>query len=167
MSDNNNPDPKEQQPSPDIAQLIKALSLSGPPQQQPSHKFWSTQPVPKQEQSNTSSSEIPYGPIEPNKPLDQVRQDPYKLPNDFEWCLIDITQQDQLKEVYELLSANYVEDSDAIFRFDYSADFLKWYEILSYLISIHKTKTKFTLSKLLSGPFNHQDGKKNGIWVFV
>lgn len=33
----------------------------------------------------------------------------------------------QLKEVYELLSANYVEDDQAAFRFQYSAEFLKWY----------------------------------------
>lgn len=32
----------------------------------------------------------------------------------------------QLKELHELLSANYVEDDDASFRFNYSADFLKW-----------------------------------------
>ena len=36
----------------------------------------------------------------------------------------DITAQ--LKELHELLSANYVEDDDASFRFNYSADFLKW-----------------------------------------
>jgi glycylpeptide N-tetradecanoyltransferase len=31
-----------------------------------------------------------------------------------------------LKEIYELLSANYVEDDDASFRFKYSAEFLQW-----------------------------------------
>jgi glycylpeptide N-tetradecanoyltransferase len=31
-----------------------------------------------------------------------------------------------LKELYELLSANYVEDDDASFRFNYSAQFLRW-----------------------------------------
>jgi hypothetical protein len=33
----------------------------------------------------------------------------------------------QLKEVYELLSANYVEDDQAAFRFRYTAEFLEWY----------------------------------------
>lgn len=33
----------------------------------------------------------------------------------------------QLKEVYELLSANYVEDEEATFRFRYTAEFLQWY----------------------------------------
>ena len=32
----------------------------------------------------------------------------------------------QLKEIYELLSANYVEDDDASLRFNYSPEFLKW-----------------------------------------
>jgi hypothetical protein len=32
----------------------------------------------------------------------------------------------QLKELYELLSANYVEDDDASFRFQYTAEFLQW-----------------------------------------
>lgn len=31
-----------------------------------------------------------------------------------------------MKDVYELLTLNYVEDDDAMFRFDYSANFLKW-----------------------------------------
>ena len=33
----------------------------------------------------------------------------------------------KLRELYELLSANYVEDDDASFRFQYSAEFLRWY----------------------------------------
>ena len=39
------------------------------------------------------------------------------------WSLILL----QLKEVYELLSANYVEDEQAAFRFRYTAEFLQWY----------------------------------------
>lgn len=42
----------------------------------------------------------------------------------------------QVKEVYDLLSLNYVEDDDASFRFQYSAEFLHWYTSLSK-ISIH------------------------------
>lgn len=33
----------------------------------------------------------------------------------------------QIKEVYDLLSLNYVEDDVAAFRFKYSAEFLEWY----------------------------------------
>lgn len=32
----------------------------------------------------------------------------------------------QLKELYQLLNENYVEDDDNMFRFDYSPEFLKW-----------------------------------------
>ena len=32
----------------------------------------------------------------------------------------------QCKDVYELLSENYVEDDDAMFRFKYSKEFLLW-----------------------------------------
>jgi len=85
------------------------------------------------------------GYIEPSKPKEEVRQDPYPLPKDFEWSVLDITEfaqvrmdplhRDrhvnlfllQLKEVYELLSANYVEDDQAAFRFRYTAEFLEWY----------------------------------------
>lgn len=66
------------------------------------------------------------GPIEPDKKREEIRQDPYSLPKEFEWSLIDIEDEAQIKEVYELLSANYVEDDDAMFRFDYSASFLRW-----------------------------------------
>ena len=37
-----------------------------------------------------------------------------------------MTDPVQLKEVYQLLTDNYVEDSDASFRFDYSAEFIRW-----------------------------------------
>jgi len=66
------------------------------------------------------------GYIEPSKPKEEVRQDPYPLPRDFEWSVLDITEFSQLKEVYELLSANYVEDDQAAFRFRYTAEFLEW-----------------------------------------
>jgi len=77
------------------------------------HKFWQTQPVPQ-------LGEVPPlddGYIEPSKPRKGVRQEPYPLPKDFQWCTVDLNEPNQLKEVYELLSANYVEDDDASFRF--------------------------------------------------
>lgn len=33
----------------------------------------------------------------------------------------------QSKEVYDLLSLHYVEDDNASFRFQYTAEFLKWW----------------------------------------
>lgn len=48
------------------------------------------------------------------------------MPKDFEWAVVDINDPPQLTELYELLSANYVEDDDASFRFKYSAEFFEW-----------------------------------------
>lgn len=82
-------------------------------------KFWSTQPVPK-----IGDKIVETGKIEEDK--DKVKEDCYSLPSGFEWDTLDLTDDAQLKEVYELLTENYVEDEDNMFRFDYSAGFLKW-----------------------------------------
>lgn len=55
-----------------------------------------------------------------------MRQEPYPLPKDFEWTTLDIADPAENKEVYDLLSGHYVEDDYAAFRFQYSAEFLKW-----------------------------------------
>ncbi|KAL0071326.1 glycylpeptide N-tetradecanoyltransferase [Marasmius tenuissimus] len=86
------------------------------------HKFWATQPVPQLGEGPPLED----GYIEPSKPREEVRQDAYPLPNDFVWTTIDVNDPAQSKEVYDLLSLNYVEDDDATFRFKYSAEFLEW-----------------------------------------
>ncbi|KAJ6623557.1 N-myristoyl transferase [Mycena sp. CBHHK59/15] len=86
------------------------------------HKFWATQPVPQLGEGPPLDD----GYIEPSKPREEVRQDPYPLPKDFEWSTLDINDPKQNKEVYDLLSLNYVEDEDASFRFQYSSEFLQW-----------------------------------------
>jgi glycylpeptide N-tetradecanoyltransferase len=48
------------------------------------------------------------------------------MPGGFEWSLVDVQQEDQRTELYSLLANNYVEDDDALFRFDYSKEFLTW-----------------------------------------
>jgi glycylpeptide N-tetradecanoyltransferase len=48
------------------------------------------------------------------------------MPAGFEWCSIDILDPAQAHEVYKLLSENYVEDDECMFRFDYSVPFLQW-----------------------------------------
>ena len=63
--------------------------------------------------------------IEPNKPREELRQEPYPMPNGFEWSQLDITSTEQLEEMYTLLNENYVEDDDNMFRFDYSIPFLQ------------------------------------------
>ncbi|EKM82598.1 hypothetical protein AGABI1DRAFT_34763 [Agaricus bisporus var. burnettii JB137-S8] len=86
------------------------------------HKFWETQPVPQPGEGPPLDD----GYIEPSKPREEIRQEPYPLPKEFEWSVLDIGDPQQCKEVYDLLSANYVEDDQASFRFKYSAEFLKW-----------------------------------------
>eukprot|EP00386_Alphamonas_edax_P015128 GDKI01046290.1.p2 GENE.GDKI01046290.1~~GDKI01046290.1.p2 ORF type:complete len:485 (-),score=185.54 GDKI01046290.1:241-1695(-) len=86
------------------------------------HEFWDTQPVPKIDQEIGQDE---FGEIE-TKTLKDVRQEPYGLPEGFSWVTVDVSDEAQLKEVYELLNANYVEDDDCMFRFDYSPAFLRW-----------------------------------------
>ncbi|KAG9318813.1 acyl-CoA N-acyltransferase [Chiua virens] len=85
-------------------------------------KFWATQPVPQLGDQPPAED----GYIEPTKVINEVRQEPYPLPKDFEWSILELNDPKQIKEVYDLLSLNYVEDDEAAFRFKYSAEFLEW-----------------------------------------
>lgn len=89
--------------------MILILTLSKTPQ-----------PMPR---ANTEPVE---GPIEPNRPIEELRQEPYTMPDGFEWTSLNVENPSELKELYDLLANNYVEDDDALFRFDYSQEFLKW-----------------------------------------
>jgi Myristoyl-CoA:protein N-myristoyltransferase, N-terminal domain len=86
------------------------------------HKFWSTQPVPGLKDTFEGES----GPMELNTDVSLVKQEPYNMPTGFEWCSLDVTDPAVILEVYTLLSENYVEDDDCLFRFDYSVPFLQW-----------------------------------------
>jgi len=86
------------------------------------HPFWDTQPVPSMSSEYTQDS----GPIDDSKKPDEVRDEPYALPAQFEWCTCDVDNDDEAHEIYTLLSENYVEDDDSMFRFDYSVVFLRW-----------------------------------------
>ena len=65
-------------------------------------------------------------PIDEVKTVDQVKDKPFNLPEGFVWSVVDIMDDEQAKEVYDLLTQNYVEDDDNMFRFDYSIRFLQW-----------------------------------------
>ncbi|KAJ1906322.1 glycylpeptide N-tetradecanoyltransferase, partial [Tieghemiomyces parasiticus] len=86
------------------------------------HRFWSTQPVPQLGEEPSQEE----GAIKPDLTRDQLRQEPIPLPQGFEWVELALDEEATMKELYELLTNNYVEDDDAMFRFDYSADFLTW-----------------------------------------
>lgn len=86
-----------------------------------SYKFWQTQPVPK----FGEKSEIVEGPFKIVDP-EQVPKEPGPLVEGFEWVTMDMTNDEELKEVFDLLYGHYVEDNEAMFRFNYSMAFLKW-----------------------------------------
>ena len=65
-------------------------------------------------------------PIEANKPHDDLRHEPYTLPEGFHWDTLNLNDPLVLKELYTLLNENYVEDEYNMFRFDYSPEFLRW-----------------------------------------
>ncbi|CAA3020116.1 glycylpeptide N-tetradecanoyltransferase 1-like [Olea europaea var. sylvestris] len=88
------------------------------------HKFWETQPV--GQFKDVGDSSLPEGPIELPKPLSEVKQEPYNLPNLYEWTVCDMDSDEICNEVYVLLTNNYVEDDDNLFRFNYSKEFLRW-----------------------------------------
>lgn len=119
----------------DPSDQMKRMELD---RSQPKHsyKFWETQPVDQFDnaarngQANSgsaaSSSAAEDGAIHEPKTIADVRQEPYPLNAQFEWCLCDLSNEDHLTEVFNLLRLNYVEDDDAMFRFCYSRQFLRW-----------------------------------------
>ena len=82
------------------------------------HAFWETQPVGQLKPELDKSG--PEGPIDDLMTVDEVKKEGYHLPPSFEWCTCDITDKKVNDEVFELLDNNYVEDDDAMFRFQYS-----------------------------------------------
>lgn len=91
----------------------------------PRHDFWETQPV-GQFGDEERREELTEGPIEAKREASEVERAGGALPPGYEWCSCDMTDAKTQEEVYELLTNNYVEDDDAMFRFQYSQEFLKW-----------------------------------------
>ena len=60
------------------------------------------------------------------KQVDEISETPYALPPQYSWDDLDLMDDEVAEEVYDLLVKNYVEDDDAMFRFDYSVPFLRW-----------------------------------------
>ncbi|KAL3830001.1 hypothetical protein ACJIZ3_018803 [Penstemon smallii] len=108
--------------TPDLDYIVQKFQDSNPYGQQ--HKFWETQPV--GQFKDLGNSTLPEGPIEQPTPLSEVKQEPYNLPNLYEWTVCDMKSDEVCNEVYILLTNNYVEDDDNLFRFNYSKEFLRW-----------------------------------------
>lgn len=107
--------------------LLESMQVKDPaqPSKEQIWKFWNTQPVPSIDE-NTNSAGVDGVAIVPDKSKEEIKQVPYKLPEGFEWSSVDVREEKSLEEVYSLLNENYVEDEDAMFRFDYSRPFLRW-----------------------------------------
>lgn len=85
------------------------------------YKFWKTQPVTRLDESVNKE-----GPIDRKKTPEEISEFPLPLLGDFEWCTVDVTDQNQLEDVFLLLNENYVEDRDSTFRFKYTREFFNW-----------------------------------------
>ena len=110
-------------PSDQLLQYRKDTSLRHRGEIKSEYKFWSEQPVP---QFNKDIG-VSFGPITKDNKVEEERQEPYSLPEGFEWLDVDVTKENELNRLYEFLKNNYVEDDDHMFRFDYCQEFLKWH----------------------------------------
>ena len=81
--------------------------------------------MPPLDESKSDRAKLPDGPIKEVQP-DQIPQTPAPLPEGYEWVELDLTDEEELKEVHNLLNLHYVEDDKAMFRFAYSKSFLDW-----------------------------------------
>lgn len=90
-----------------------------------SHAFWKTQPVLSFDEVASGKDKIVDGPIK-EIDIEKVDKNPSPMYPGFEWVTMDLEDEKQLEEVYELLTNHYVEDNEAMFRFRYSPSFLNW-----------------------------------------
>lgn len=113
--------------------LLEKLGLAAAGGKPPTHSadthkdryaFWETQPVPQYNEAASANAED--GPIDAPKSAAEVRQTPYNLPEGYVWSTCDLNEDSIAHEIYQLLTNNYVEDDDAMFRFKYSKEFLQW-----------------------------------------
>jgi glycylpeptide N-tetradecanoyltransferase len=107
-----------------LSQILTGASVDGKNKKDmASYKFWATQPVTTfDEQRNRKIEDGEIRKIE----LDRVSKDPPPMHEGFEWVTMDLNDEAQLQEVFELLSNHYVEDAESMFRFNYSRSFLNW-----------------------------------------
>jgi glycylpeptide N-tetradecanoyltransferase len=85
------------------------------------HTFWKTQPI--TETGIISESE--FGPIEIPS-IDQIRKEPYILPEGFEFHTLNLDDEDELIKIQRFLNANYLELDDLNMHFAYSTESIKW-----------------------------------------
>jgi glycylpeptide N-tetradecanoyltransferase len=67
-------------------------------------KFWQTQPVPTIGEKIDSESN---GPVEPNKPKEELQQETYRLPEGFCWDEVDVDNPEQVGHPIDLFFADH------------------------------------------------------------
>lgn len=108
-----------------LQDIITGLTASGRNvKDMGAYKFWQTQLVPRFDEVKADQP-VADGPLK-QQTLDEVPKEPYPLVPGFEWDTLDLEDDAQLAEVYELLNGHYVEDDESLFRFNYSKSILKW-----------------------------------------
>ncbi len=85
------------------------------------HKFWNKELVIQDTSENPNLSQQ----IK-NLTISDYPSNPYKLPNDYEWYDLDLNNENDIEDLYQLLANHYVEEEDEIYRADYSKTLLKW-----------------------------------------
>ncbi|KAI5838067.1 acyl-CoA N-acyltransferase [Morchella snyderi] len=116
-------DPSLEAPVEEMLQLMKLEDkLTGGKKDMESYKFWSTQPIARFDEEGALK---PDGPVRDTNP-EVVPPHGVELLDGFEWVTMDLNDPKHLDEIYELLKAHYVEDNEAMFRFNYSIPFLSW-----------------------------------------
>ncbi|KAF5023060.1 hypothetical protein F66182_4872 [Fusarium sp. NRRL 66182] len=119
-----------------------------------SYKFWQTQPVPK----FGEDSSLKEGPLRIQK-VEEVDKEPAALLSGFEWVTMDLTKDEEIKEVYELLNKHYVEDDEAMFRFNYSPSILRWAMMppgwkKEYHVGVRATQSRALVAFISAIPVN-------------
>jgi glycylpeptide N-tetradecanoyltransferase len=108
------------------ADLMTGMSTGKNAKDMANYKFWSTQPVPRfDDKAAAVQKPVVEGPIKEVDPT-KVSTNPFPLVAGFEWSEIDLLDEAELKEVQELLCNHYVEDDEAMFRFNYLNETLNW-----------------------------------------
>ncbi len=79
------------------------------------------------------------------------------MPEGFEWSILDLEDDKQMQELFNLLRENYVEDKDHTFRFEYPVDFIRWGLLVpgynkEWHLGVRSTKTKKLLAFVSGTP---------------
>lgn len=108
-----------------LDEVMTGLALSGKnAKDMASYKFWKTQPVPRFDEE--IPKDFTEGPLKIQTVDDVPKEAPKLGIEGFEWVTMDLTNDEEIKEVYQLLNGHYVEDDESMFRFNYGTAILKW-----------------------------------------